>query len=269
MFIDHAYINASFDFGCILNMNAVMSANAFLTHKNNEDDFFLNEENKLRKKHIKLLWLKLLSESERERERKCSMSRCCCCDMKCRVRVKGNNERPELVRNTTSKHISFGCCSVTYAWCFWWTSVEVSFFFGSLRFFFFLLCLVVIVVFVSFYCKFSCFLFGIQPWLGLIFIWLEFLFFSFNMQWYNVTQPQWFLVGIFVVATFFSEFLLMLSVRYEHAFVCDNEIYHLSSVSLFFPFHFQVIHVDLLVQVQNVKKILIYYFFLWLFFFSK
>lgn len=35
----------------------------------------------------------------------------CCCDMRCRVRVNKNKDRPELVRNTTSDHISFSCCS--------------------------------------------------------------------------------------------------------------------------------------------------------------
>lgn len=82
--------------------------------------------------------------------------------------------------------------------------------------------------------------------------------FHFDKANTNVTQPRRFLVGMLVL--FFVENLLCgcTIIRYERQSTYiqrQREILFLLHV---IHFHFYVILVDLLVQVQNVKKILIY-----------
>lgn len=71
-----------------------------------------------------------------------------CCDMRCRVRVNRNKDKPELVRNTTSEHISFGCCSDL---CLMFLVHRFEVFFPSIRRSFFPSFVLAFFYFVSFY----------------------------------------------------------------------------------------------------------------------
>lgn len=136
----------------------------------------------------------------------------------------------ELVRNTTSAHISFGCCSDL---CLMFL-VHL----GSFRFFIFCSWFL---FFFTWYCI-SLVFYIILLWFNSSVLKIFLLNFSRSTCNNNVTQPQSFLIGIrFSVYAIWNGVTPM-------------------KMSFLLSFHFQVILVDLLVQVQNVKKFLIYYF---------
>lgn len=129
--------------------------------------------------------MELSWRTKNERKGKKTIRRCrwcCCCDMRCRVRVNKNKDRPELVRNTTSEHISFGCCSDL---CLMFLVHQLRSAFFPSFFFLWVLC------FLAFFQRIT------ATWLDSF---LHFVFFPPCNN--NVTQPQWFLVGILCVCFF-------------------------------------------------------------------
>lgn len=128
-------------------------------------------------------------------------------------------------------HIYHLAAAVTYVWCFWCILVHSDFLFSALGFFsFFTWCCISLVFYI------------ILLWLNSSVLKIFLLNFSRSTCNNNVTQPQSFLIGIL-----FSVYAIWNGVTPM-------------KMSFLLSFHFQVILVDLLVQVQNVKKFLIYYF---------